>query len=75
MPELGNALFGHAVSTAEVAAVGDGNAQIIDPPVMGIDETVHNGVYYSFSLSTGKEKFLYPIRNMEIAVQRIKINE
>jgi hypothetical protein len=41
MSELRHPFFGHAVTAAKVAAIGDGYAQIIHAPIMGIDETVH----------------------------------
>jgi hypothetical protein len=42
MPELGDPFFGHAVTAAEVAPIGNGYTEIVHPPVMGIDETVHS---------------------------------
>jgi hypothetical protein len=41
MPELRDPLFGHAVTAAEVAPIGNGYTQIVHAPVMEIDETVH----------------------------------
>jgi hypothetical protein len=35
--ELRNPLLGHAVTASEVAAVRDGDSQIINPAVMKID--------------------------------------
>jgi hypothetical protein len=43
--------------TAEVAAVGNGDAQVINAPVVGINQTIHTDFYYSFSLWAGKGKF------------------
>jgi len=77
MTELGNPLLGHAVSTAEVAAIGNGYAQVINAPVVGIDQTIHMNFYYSFShwAGEGKSSGECGIRNSECGMERIGNSE
>jgi hypothetical protein len=42
--ELRNPFLGHAVPAAEIAAVGNGNPEIIDFPVVGVDQGIHCGL-------------------------------
>src|SRR4029077_4751940 len=41
--EPAQALLGHAVDAAEVAAVGDADAQVVDHPPQGVDERLSGG--------------------------------
>ena len=47
--EPGHALLGHAVGAAEIAAVGDRQPQVGDPPSEGVDQGLHRVSAYATS--------------------------
>lgn len=56
MTELGNPFLGHTVTTAKVAAVGDGNPQIIDSAVMEIYPVIHGRRAGAAGQDSGRKK-------------------